>query len=79
MDKIDQIITSPITQRLVGLVVRRIILAAGPAASLWAQTAAGKADDTAAIAELAGWLLTAAQGGYDAWRAAQLAKREGGK
>lgn len=79
MDKIDQIITSPVTQRLVGLAVRRAILAAGPVASIWAQTAAGKADDAAAIAEVAGWILTAAQGFYDAWRAAQLAKVEGGK
>lgn len=79
MDKIDQIINSPVTQRLVGLAVRRAILAAGPIASIWAQTAAGKADDASAIAEIAGWLLTAAQGAYDAWRAARLAKQEGWK
>lgn len=79
MDKIDQLITSPITQRLVGLLLRRLLLAAGPAASIWAQTAAGKADDAAALAEIAGWAITAAQGFYDAWRAAHLARREGGK
>lgn len=79
MDKIEQIINSPITQRLVGLLIRRILLAAGPTASIVAQTAAGKTDDASAILEITGWIITAIQGGYDIYRTTHLAKMENTK
>jgi hypothetical protein len=41
--------------------------------------ATGQASDAAAYAEVAGWIVTAAQGCYDVWRAARLAKQEAPK
>jgi len=78
-DQITEILTSPVTRRIVGLLVRRAMLAAGPAATAFARGATGQASDAAAYAEVAGWIVTAAQGLYDVWRAARLAKLEGGK
>jgi uncharacterized membrane protein len=75
-DQITEILTSPVTRRIVGLLVRRAMLAAGPAATAFAVSATGQASDAAAYAEVAGWIVTAAQGCYDFWRAARLAKRE---
>jgi hypothetical protein len=78
-DHITNLLASPVTRRIVGLLVRRAMLAAGPAATACAMGATGQASAAAAYAEVAGWILTAAQGCYDVWRAARLAKREGGK
>ncbi len=75
-DQITEILTSPVTRRIVGLLVRRAMLAAGPAATAFAVSATGQASDAAAYAEVACWIVTAAQGCYDLWRAARLAKRE---
>ncbi len=75
-DQIAEILTSPVTRRIVGMLVRRTMLAAGPAATAFAVSATGQASDAAAYAEVAGWIVTAAQGCYDLWRAARLAKRE---
>ena len=78
-DQITDLLASPVTRRIAGLLVRRAMLAAGPAATACAMSATGQASDAAAYAEVAGWVVTAAQGCYDLWRAARLAKREGGK
>jgi len=78
-DQITNLLASPVTRRIAGMLVRRAMLAAGPAATACAMTAAGQASDAAAYAEVAGWLVTAAQGCYDVWRAARLAKREAPK
>jgi hypothetical protein len=75
-DQITEILTSPVTRRIVGVLVRRAILAAGPAATVFAMGATGQASEAAAYAEVAGWIVTAAQGCYDLWRAVRLAKRE---
>jgi hypothetical protein len=75
-DQITEILTSPVTRRIVGMLVRRAMLAAGPAATAFAMGATGQASDAAAYAEVACWVVTAAQGCYDVWRAARLAKRE---
>jgi hypothetical protein len=58
------------------MLVRRAMLFAGPTATGAALAATGQASDAAAYAEVACWIITAAQFGYDAWRAARLAKRE---
>ena len=78
-DQITNLISSPVTRRIAGMLVRRAMLAAGPAATACAMTATGQASDAAAYAEVAGWIVTGAQACYDVWRAARLAKREGGK
>ena len=78
-DQITAIISSPVTRRVVWLLVRRAMLAAGPAATACAMSATGQASEAAAYAEVACWIVTAAQGCYDLRRAARLAKREGGK
>ena len=78
-DQITNLRSSPVTRRIAGLLVRRAMLAAGPAATACAMSATGQASDAAAYAEVACWIVSAAQGCYDVWRAARLAKREGGK
>jgi hypothetical protein len=78
-DQITEILTSPVTRRIVGMLVRRAMLAAGPVATACAMTATGQASDAAAYAEVAGWIVTATQGCYDVWRATRLAKKEDGK
>jgi hypothetical protein len=52
------------------------MLAAGPTATGAAMAATGQASDAAAYAEIACWIISAAQFGYDVWRAARLAKQE---
>ena len=78
-DQITNLLASPVTRRIACLLVRRAMLAAGPAATACAMSATGQASDGAAYAEVACWIVSAAQGCYDVWRAARLAKREGGK
>ena len=78
-DQITDLLASPVTRRIAGMLVRRAMLAAGPAATACAMTATGQASNAAAYAEVAGWIVTAAQACYDVWRAARLAKQEGGK
>ena len=78
-DQITDFLASPVTRRIAGMLVRRAMLAAGPVATACAMSATGQASDAAAYAEVACWLVSAAQGCYDVWRAARLAKREGGK
>jgi hypothetical protein len=75
-DQITNLLASPVTRRIASLLVRRAMLVAGPAATAFAVSATGQASDAAAYAEIAGWVVTAAQGCYDLWRAARLAKRE---
>ena len=75
-DQITDLLASPVTRRIASMLVRRAMLAAGPAATACAMGATGQASDAAAYAEIAGWIITAAQGCYDVWRAARLAKRE---
>ena len=78
-DQITEILTSPVTRRIAGMLVRRAMLAAGPAATACAMSATGQASDAAAYAKIACWIVTGAQVCYDVWRAARLAKQEGGK
>jgi hypothetical protein len=75
-DQITNLLASPVTRRIASLLVRRAMLAAGPAATACAISATGQASDAAAYAEVACWVISAAQGCYDVWRAARLAKRE---
>jgi len=75
-DQITNFFNSPVTRRIAGMLVRRAMLAAGPAATAFAMGATGQASDGAAYAEVACWVISAAQAGYDVWRAARLAKRE---
>jgi cell division GTPase FtsZ len=74
-DKITDLINSPVTRRVACMLVRRVMLAAGPAATGYAMSATGQASGTAACMEMAGWIVTLAQCGYDLWRAAWLAKQ----
>ena len=78
-DQITNLLASPVTRRIVGLLVRRAMLAAGPAATAVAMSATGQASDAAAYAEIACWVISAVQFVYDLWRAARLAKREAPK
>ena len=75
-DQITDLLASPVTRRIASMLVRRAMLAAGPAATACAMGATGQASDAAAYVKIAGWIITAAQGCYDVWRAARLAKRE---
>ena len=76
-DQITNLLASPVTRRIAGMLVR-CSRWAGPAATC-AITATGQDSDAADYAEVACWIVSAAQACYDVWRAARLAKREGGK
>lgn len=78
-DQITALLNSPVTRRVAGMLVRRAMLAAGPTATACAMGATGQASDAAAYAEVACWIISFAQGCYDVWRAARLAKQEAPK
>jgi hypothetical protein len=74
--RIAALLKSPVTQRLIALGVRRACFAAGPTASLVLRGATGQESDAAAIAEVAGWVITGAEVLWEGTKQRRKGKRD---